>query len=227
MRFTSTKVRAAITNAMTGACAVTLVACAMQPADESEFDDQSPVIGASLPTPPAPATNTTSNQSFGVGPASPAPSSPTSDGGGIPGTTPAPAPPEAPSTPTQAGNNDPYAIARDFCAQRINQYRATLGKPPLARVPVAEYCTDRQAVSDSQTKTAHGAFSQCNEFAQNECPGWPGALSNVLPSCLDSMWAEGPGGGHYENMASDKYKYVACGFHAAADGSWWAIQNFR
>ena len=132
-----------------------------------------------------------------------------------------------PTPTTPSTTTDPYAVARDFCAQRINQYRATLGRSALARVPNAEYCTDRQCVSDSQTQSAHGAFSACNEFAQNECPGWPGPLSNVLPTCLDSMWAEGPGGGHYENMASPTYQYVACGFYQAPNGAWWIIQNFR
>jgi hypothetical protein len=41
------------------------------------------------------------------------------------------------------------------------------------------------------------------------------------------MWAEGPGGGHYDNMSSDKYQYVACGFYQTANGSWWSVQDFR
>ena len=42
-----------------------------------------------------------------------------------------------------------------------------------------------------------------------------------------AMWGEGPGGGHYVNMASTKYTKVACGFGKAANGGIWAAQNFR
>lgn len=138
-----------------------------------------------------------------------------------------PGAPGSPGPGSQPVSNDPMAAARDYCVQRINQYRATLGLPALMRAPTAEACVDRQAASDGQSKTAHGAFGQCNEGAQNECPGWPGALSQALPGCLDAMWREGPGGGHYDTMSSPSYRYVACGFAVAADGSWWAIQDFR
>ncbi len=82
-------------------------------------------------------------------------------------------------------------------------------------------------MSDSQTKQAHGAFGQCGEFAQNECPGWGGAIETVLEGCLQAMWNEGPGGGHYETMRSGQYTEAACGMHQAADGGWWVVQNFR
>jgi hypothetical protein len=40
------------------------------------------------------------------------------------------------------------------------------------------------------------------------------------------MWAEGPGGGHYDNMTNPKYTQVACGFQS--DGSsTWSVQSFR
>jgi hypothetical protein len=41
------------------------------------------------------------------------------------------------------------------------------------------------------------------------------------------MWDEGPGGGHYENMASPNYSTVACGFSATSGSSIWALQNFQ
>jgi hypothetical protein len=40
------------------------------------------------------------------------------------------------------------------------------------------------------------------------------------------MWAEGPGGGHYENMRSTRFTSVACGFGQPTNGGW-AVQNFR
>src|SRR5690349_6750890 len=65
-----------------------------------------------------------------------------------------------------------YAAERKACVDRINAFRATLDLPALERWTDAEACTDGQAKSDSQSGDAHGAFGDCKEFAQNECPGW-------------------------------------------------------
>ena len=128
-------------------------------------------------------------------------------------------------------SSDAYAQARQDCVDRINGFRATEGLPPYARWTSAESCTDSQARSDSQTGDAHGEFGACNENAQNECPGWD-SVDDVIQGCLQNMWDEGPGEfndghGHYLNMSSTDYTQVACGFHEAADGEIWAIQNFR
>lgn len=125
------------------------------------------------------------------------------------------------------GSNDPAQI----CVDTINQYRATLGLPPYARWTAEESCGDGQAKSDSLSQQAHGAFGQCSEMAQNECPGWPGDPASILPGCLKMMWDEGPGSdfqthGHYINMSSTSYTKVACGFYVASDGVW-AVQDFR
>lgn len=115
----------------------------------------------------------------------------------------------------------------EICVATINEYRKTKGLPPYARWTDAETCTDGEAQSDAKTQQGHGAFGKCGEFGQNECPGWPGPADTMIPKCLKSMWGEGPGGGHYEAMASTKYTKVACGFGTAADGQIWAAQNFR
>src|SRR5258708_5519502 len=83
--------------------------------------------------------------------------------------------------------------AEQLCVDTINNYRATLGLPAYARCNAKGSCADGQAQSDSQSGVAHGAFGQCPEFAQNECPGWPGPPSSMIPSCLQMMWNEGPG----------------------------------
>ncbi len=125
------------------------------------------------------------------------------------------------------GNN-----AAQICVDKINQYRASIGVSPLARWSDKEACADGEALSDSQTGTAHGAFGSCTEFAQNECPGWPGPDETMIPGCLQAMWNEGPGAdfskhGHYTNMANPAYTKVACGFATKGDGSVWAVQDFR
>ncbi len=117
------------------------------------------------------------------------------------------------------------------CVDRINELRATIDLPPLERWEDAEECADDQARQDSESGTAHGAFGQCGESAQNECPGWP-SYDDIVEGCLQMMWDEGPGEpysehGHYINMTNPAYAEVACGFHVTSDGSVWAVQDFR
>ncbi len=126
---------------------------------------------------------------------------------------------------TSGGGGD--GTVQQQCVDIINNYRASVGRPPLARWTSAESCSDAEALSDGQSDTPHGAFGMCGEFAQNECPGWPGPESELIVGCLDLMWDEGPGGGHYDNMENPQYTEVACGFATMSDGSIWAVQNFR
>jgi hypothetical protein len=112
------------------------------------------------------------------------------------------------------------------CFDLINEYRASIGRPPYARWTDGEACSDGEAQSDAMTGQAHGAFPQCGESAQNECPGWPGPPEEMIGSCLQLMWDEGPGGGHYENM-SGSYAEAACGFYVLPNGDVWSVQNFR
>ena len=129
----------------------------------------------------------------------------------------------------EGGGDD---TAEQLCVDTINDYRATLSLPPLERWTDAESCSNAEAKSDSETNTAHGAFGQCEEWAQNECPGWPGPPEDMIVDCLALMWAEGPGDdfsqhGHYINMSNPNYTKVACGFYQTPEGSWWAVQNFQ
>jgi hypothetical protein len=119
------------------------------------------------------------------------------------------------------------ATAEQTCVDTINMYRKSVGSPALTRWTAEESCANGQAQSDSSTNAAHGAFGMCNEYAQNECPGWPGAPDQMITGCLKAMWGEGPGGGHYENMKNAQFTQVSCGFYTLADGSVWAVQNFR
>lgn len=132
---------------------------------------------------------------------------------------------------TQAGESDAYAAQRQACVDRINAFRATLDLPPLQRWTEQEACTDGQAESDSSSGDAHGAFGDCKEHAQNECPGW-GSVDQTIQACLQDMWDEGPGEpysehGHFLNMSSTEYTQVSCGFYETSSGKVWAIQNYR
>jgi hypothetical protein len=119
-----------------------------------------------------------------------------------------------------------YSAEAGLCVAEVNRYRATLALAPLARWTDAEGCANAQARSDSESGTAHGAFGKCGERAQNECPGWSGAPSKVIVDCLRSMWDEGPGGGHHDNMAGSSQR-VACGFYVTPAGKVWAVQDYR
>ncbi len=147
---------------------------------------------------------------------------PTATRTATPVATPTPAP-----APT-GGATDPAQL----CVDTINQYRASIGLGPLARWSGAEACVEDQGFADSQSGTPHSAFGQCSEWAQNECPNWPGPPESMIGSCLALMWAEGPGEpysahGHYINMTNPGYSKVACGFAVLSNGRVWAVQDFR
>lgn len=130
---------------------------------------------------------------------------------------------------TGAGGSN--AGPSQLCVDTINQHRASIGLPPYERWADGEACASDEARSDGETNTPHGAFPSCGEWAQNECPGWPGPAEQMIVGCLQMMWDEGPGDGaahgHYNNMSSQDYTRVACGFHTFPDGSVWAVQNFQ
>jgi hypothetical protein len=131
---------------------------------------------------------------------------------------------------TDAG--DALAAARAQCVQIINADRATLSpaSAPLTEDTAEEACVDGQAKADFTANTAHSAFGNCNESAQDECPNWPGPPSAIMTKCLAQMWAEGPPAAgqdnHWLNMSNAHYKKVACGFYQTPSGDWWATQDF-
>ncbi len=160
----------------------------------------------------------------------------TTECGALPTPVPTPsrtATPVATRTPTPAptggsGGND----AAQLCVDTINNYRSSIGRAPLARWTGAETCVENQGFADSQSGTPHSAFGQCGEFAQNECPNWPGPPEQMIGSCLQVMWNEGPGQpysehGHYINMSNPNYTKVACGFAVLSNGRVWAVQDFQ
>jgi hypothetical protein len=137
------------------------------------------------------------------------------------------------ATDGSGDGGDPLAAARAQCVQIINQDRASLTppSPPLTEGTAEEAaCVDGQAEADFTANTPHSAFGTCNEFAQDECPDWPGPPSSIMTHCLAQMWAEGPPpagqDNHWLNMSNAKYTKVACGFYQTPSGSWWATQDF-
>ncbi len=144
-----------------------------------------------------------------------------------PGPTPTQPPPFPAPPSTPPSSSDPFAAARQSCVDRINQYRARVRVGPIARDPSTEGCDDEESRLDSGANRAHGSFGKCGERAQNACPNYPGSsVEDVLNKCLQQMFDEGPGGGHYDNMTSTKYSRASCGFVSVGGGRIWTVQNF-
>lgn len=136
----------------------------------------------------------------------------------------------AAGAPSSVGD-DMYGDARTRCVDRVNELRASKGKGPIPRLASAESCADGQAKSDSESGKAHGAFAACENqvkhwsgVAQNECPDY-GSVESTLTACIDAMWKEGPGGGHYDNMMGDS-THMACGFYTTPAGKVWQVQDY-
>jgi uncharacterized protein YkwD len=121
------------------------------------------------------------------------------------------------------------------CVARINQFRACVCLPPLARWDAGESCATQDSQYDYTQNTAHAGFEAkvCTPQgnAENECPSW-GSTTQVVSGCMQQMFDEGPGQpysahGHYINMTNTSYKMVACGFYKSPDAGLWSVQNFQ
>jgi hypothetical protein len=65
--------------------------------------------------------------------------------------------------------------------------------------------------------------------AENELPWWPlgrfRTVQDVMRQGIAEMWAEGPGGGHYENLKGP-YTEMGCGVFIQ-NGEITVVQDFR
>ena len=140
-------------------------------------------------------------------------------------------------TACSSGGTDGLFDAADddlqFCADENNRYRATLNLPPLQRSPDLEAFAAEGAAYDAERGEAHRHFRDKGDYrltdAENELPGWPlreGGVRDVVERGLAAMWAEGPGGGHYENMKGD-HAFIGCGFHLTTDNKLWVVVDFK
>jgi hypothetical protein len=138
--------------------------------------------------------------------------------------------------PTAPNTGDYHAD----CVARVNQFRACVCLPPLARWTAGEACAAEDAAYDP-SHSAHAGFIAkiCSPegYAQDECPAWPSETS-VVSGCLQQMFDEGPPPtdpcdgscfemyGHFINMTNTSYTMVACGI-ATVSGQITAVQDFQ
>jgi uncharacterized protein YkwD len=116
-----------------------------------------------------------------------------------------------------------------FCLDENNRYRATVGSAPLVSSATLDDFAATGAKYDYDAMSAHKHFGDsqgipggASAAGENEIPGWggwsiksQGSVHEVLVGGLQSMWDEGPGGGHYENMKNPKYTKFGCGIYVA------------
>jgi hypothetical protein len=128
-----------------------------------------------------------------------------------------------------------YAAEKQLCLDTINAYRATLSLKPVARSASLEAFADQGARYDSERDKAHahfGAFSKgaVPSDAENAIPGWPlknyKTVAKIVGEGAKMMWAEGPGGGHYENIKGS-HTAVGCGIYVNPAGGVWIIHDFK
>jgi len=105
-----------------------------------------------------------------------------------------------------------------LCVDETNRYRARVGRPALARSAALESYAATAARNDGTAHVAHQYFKRTGgsgvASAENQMPWWPlgssDSVGSEIQSALALMWAEGRGGGHYENMRGP-YTQVGCG----------------
>jgi hypothetical protein len=126
-----------------------------------------------------------------------------------------------------------HAIELDYCVAQTNDYRASVGRPALLRSRSLEAYAAAAAPHDGSARAVHRYFRRTRgggvAFAENLIPWWPlprfGSVREIIRTGLAMMWAEGRGGGHYDNMVG-QFSQVGCGVFVDADHVT-VVQAFR
>jgi hypothetical protein len=139
----------------------------------------------------------------------------------------------SPSSPTPTLPTTATAADLAFCVQETNRYRAMVGDRSVTESAALEAYAADGARIDATAQTPHLHFSSTNgggiAFAENEDLLWPlasyGTVQAVMQQGLAGMWAEGPSGGHYQNLVGP-YTQIGCGVYLA-NGAITVAQDFR
>ena len=125
----------------------------------------------------------------------------------------------------------------DVCHEETNRYRARVKRPPFRRSAALDRYAAEGAAHDAARREPHHHFNTVafpdsfSSFAENELPWWhlgdgdAGAAARVIRTGIASMWAEGAGGGHYENLVGP-FAEMGCGVFVVGDEIT-LVQNFR
>jgi hypothetical protein len=141
-----------------------------------------------------------------------------------------------PTSPSPAAGPAAVDLSQEsaFCVQEINRLRGTVGASPLARTGPLEEFANEAARVDTQEGVPHTHFRRTNggngtARAENTIPWWNmdrhGSVRSVIRAGLEQMWAQGPGGVHFENLRGN-YTEVGCGIFVT-NGEVTVSQDFR
>lgn len=128
-----------------------------------------------------------------------------------------------------------YAVEKKICLDTINACRKSLGLSPVVWSKSLEAFADEGARYDAGTNVAHSHFSKFSTRAvpadaENLVPNWPlknyKTVTAIVQKGTALMWAEGPGGGHYENIKGNQTQ-VGCGIYVTPAGNVWMTQDFK
>lgn len=128
-----------------------------------------------------------------------------------------------------------YVAEKKLCIDTINACRKSLGLAAVVWSKSLEAFADEGARYDAGTNTAHDHFSKFSSRAvpadaENAVPAWPlknyKTVAAIVQKGTAMMWAEGPGGGHYENIRGNQTE-VGCGIYVMPSGNVWMIQDFK
>lgn len=128
-----------------------------------------------------------------------------------------------------------YAAEKKICLDTINACRKSLGLSAVKWSKSLEAFADEGAKYDAGTTVAHSHFSKFSKGAvpadaENVVPAWPlknyKTVAAIVQKGTAMMWAEGPGGGHYENIKGN-HTEVGCGIYVTASGNVWMTQDFK
>lgn len=134
-------------------------------------------------------------------------------GSGAPSTT-----PQVPSVPSSG--NAVLDDARAYNLQAINAIRAKRNLPAYTIDAKLNDFAQKASEDLAATNAAHRYFSrnsgscQCSLAAENQGDpsGWaPGDVKKQIDEILDLMMSEGPGGGHHDNIVSNRHTKIGIG----------------
>ncbi len=139
------------------------------------------------------------------------------------------------TTSLSAAAAQTQATAADlaFCVQETNRYRAQAGKALLNRSATLENYAAIGAQVDATAKIAHTHFASTNgggvARAENEMLAAAvsifGTIQEAMRQSIARFYAEGPSGGHYQNLEGP-YTQVGCGVFVGS-GLITFVQDFR
>lgn len=129
---------------------------------------------------------------------------------------------------------------QQHCVDQLNMYRAQAGVAPLQFDAQLSTFSMTASMDLAATGQPHAYFQQegqsgaiwndgfCNSAAENQAPGWDasGGVDATVDSILQAMMAEGPGGGHHDNILAPSSSRVGVGLYVDAQQRLWFTNDF-